>query len=76
MVDVSGSESTAGKRTVYSGTWENHIVPNRSCQQVEEARRQYGDMVVGLTNNRGVSRVMPAEDMKSTQRGQQFNVKR
>jgi len=26
--DVSGSESTAGKRTVYIGTWENHIVPN------------------------------------------------
>ncbi len=28
MTDVSGSESTAGKRTVYIGTWENHIVPN------------------------------------------------
>ncbi len=26
--DVSGSESVAGKRTVYIGTWENHIVPN------------------------------------------------
>lgn len=24
--DVSGSESVAGKRTVYIGTWENHIV--------------------------------------------------
>ncbi len=73
---MSGSESVAGKRTVYIGTWENHIVHNGSCQQAGEARRQYGDMVVGLIHSRGVNRVMPVEDTKSTRRGQQFNVKR
>ncbi len=30
--DVSGSESVAGKRTVYIGTWENRSVPKGSCQ--------------------------------------------
>ena len=30
--DVPGSESVAGKRTVYIGTWENRSVPNGSCQ--------------------------------------------
>ncbi len=29
--DVPGSESVAGKRTVYVGTWENRSVPNGSC---------------------------------------------
>ena len=28
VTDVSGSKSTAGKRTVYIGTWENHIDSN------------------------------------------------
>jgi len=58
---VSGSESVAGKLTVHIGTWENHIAPNRSFQQAEEARRKYGDMVVGLTHSRGVVGAMPGE---------------
>jgi len=58
---VSGSESVAGKSTVHIGTWENHIVPRRSFQQAEEARRKYGDMVVGLTHSRGVVGVTPDE---------------
>jgi len=58
---VSGSESVAGNSTVHIGTWENHIAPNRSFQQAEEARRKYGDMVVGLTRSRGVVGVMPGE---------------
>ena len=56
---VPGSKSVAGNSTVHIGTWENHIVPNRSFQQAEEARRKYGDMVVGLTHSRGVVGVMP-----------------
>lgn len=56
---VPGSESVAGNLTVHIGTWENHIVPDRSFQQAEEARRRYGDMVVGLTHSRGVIGVMP-----------------
>jgi hypothetical protein len=59
--DVPGSESMAGNQTVHIGTWENHIAPNRSFQQAEEARRKYGDMVVGLTRSRGVVGVMPSE---------------
>ena len=58
---VPGSESVAGKLTVHIGTWENHIAPNGSFQQAEEARRKYGDMVVGLTHSRGVIGVMPGE---------------
>ena len=58
---VPGSKSVAGNSTVHIGTWENHIVPNRSFQQAEEARRKYGDMVVGLTRSRGVIGVMPGE---------------
>lgn len=56
---VPGSESVAGNPTVHIGTWENHIAPNGSFQQAEEARRKYGDMVVGLTHSRGVVGVMP-----------------
>ncbi len=58
---VPGSKSMAGNRTVHIGTWENHIVPRESFQQAEEARRKYGDMVVGLTHSRGVVGVMPGE---------------
>ena len=61
---VPGSESVAGDSTVHIGTWENHIAPNRSFQQAEEARRKYGDMVVGLTHIRGVVGVMPGEPRK------------
>jgi hypothetical protein len=61
VCDVPGSESVAGRLTVQIGTWENHIVPNGSFQQAEEARRKYGDMVVGLTHSRGVIGVMPGE---------------
>ena len=56
---VPGSESVAGNPTGHIGTWENHIAPNGSFQQAEEARRKYGDMVVGLTHSRGVVGVMP-----------------
>ena len=59
--DVPGSESVAGKRTVYIGTWENRSVPNGSCQGAEKVTRQYGVSVVGLTHSRGVNRVMPVE---------------
>ena len=57
--NVPGSESMAGNRTVHIGTWENHIAPRGSFPQAEEARRKYGDMVVGLTHSRGVVGVMP-----------------
>ena len=56
---VPGSESVAGRRTVYIGTWENRSVPNGSCQGVEEATWRYGVSVVGLIHNRGVAGVMP-----------------
>jgi len=59
--DVPGSESVAGKRTVYIGTWENRSVPTGSRQEAEEATREYGVSVVGLTHSRGVGRVMPVE---------------
>ena len=59
--DVPGSESVAGKRTVYIGTWENRSVPIKSYREAEEATREYGVSVVGLTHSRGVSRVMPVE---------------
>ncbi len=62
---VPGSKSMAGNPTVHIGTWENHIAPNRSFQQAEEARRTYGDMVVGLTHSRGVVGVMPGESLRS-----------
>ncbi len=61
---VPGSESVAGNSTVHIGTWENHIVPDGSFQQAEEARRKYGDMVVGLTRSRGVIGVMPGESRR------------
>ncbi|HUU19006.1 MAG TPA: hypothetical protein VMW72_17780 [Sedimentisphaerales bacterium] len=61
---VPGSKSMAGNPTVRIGTWENHIVPDESFQQAEEARRKYGDMVVGLTHIRGVVGVMPGEPRK------------
>ncbi len=59
--DVPGSESVAGQRTVYIGTWENRSVPPGSDQGAEEATRTYGVSVVGLTHSRGVDRVMPVE---------------
>ena len=61
IYDVSGSESVAGKRTVYVGTWENRIAPNGSCQGAEKVTKQYGVSVVGRTHSRGVGRVMPVE---------------
>jgi hypothetical protein len=62
---VPGSKSMAGNLTVHVGTWENHIAPNGSFQQAEEARRRYGDMVVGLTHSRGVVGVMPGESQRA-----------
>ena len=61
---VPGSESMAGNRTVDIGTWENHVAPCRIFRQAEEARRKYGDMVVGLTRSRGVIGVMPGESRR------------
>jgi hypothetical protein len=55
---VSGSESVAGKRTVFVGTWESRSVPG-SRQGAEEATRWYGVSAVGLTHSRGVGGVMP-----------------
>ena len=63
VFDVPGSESVAGKRTVYIGTWENRSVPTGSFQEAEEATRKYGVSVVGLTHSRGVGRVMPVESL-------------
>jgi len=75
---VPGSKSMAGNPTVHIGTWENHIAParasqrsaasqssNGSFQQAEEARRKYGDVVVGLTHSRGVVGVMPGESQRA-----------
>ncbi len=59
MFDMPGSESVAGKRTVYIGTWENRSVPNGSCQGAGKATKRYGVLVVGLTHSRGVAGVMP-----------------
>ena len=59
------SKTMAGDLTVHIGTWEGHIAPDRSFQQAEEARRKYGDMVVGLTHSRGVDGVMPIENPDS-----------
>jgi len=61
VTDVPGSESVAGKRIVYIGTWENRGVPKESFQEAEEVTREYGVSVVGLTHSRGVGRVMPVE---------------
>ena len=61
---VPGSESMAGKRIVYIGTWENRSVPKRSFQGVEETTREYGVSVVGLTHSKGVGRVMPVAYQK------------
>lgn len=61
VTDVPGSESVAGKRIVYIGTWENRSVPAESFQEAEEATRKYIASVVGLTHSRGVGGVMPAE---------------
>ena len=58
---VPESKTMAGKLTVHIGTWENRIVPYRSFQQAEEARRKYGSPVVGLIHSRGVNGVMPIE---------------
>ena len=57
---VPGSESVAGNLTVHIGTWENHIVPDRSFQQAEEARRKYGDMAVGPGHIRKYGTTGPA----------------
>ena len=56
---VPGSKSIAGHSTVHNGTWESHVVLERSFQQAEEARRKYGGMAVGPVHSRGVAGVMP-----------------
>ena len=62
--DVPGSESVAGKPTVYIGTWENRDVPKVSRRGAEEVTKRYGVSVVGLAHSRGVGRVMPVESPK------------
>ena len=37
VFDVPESESVAGKRTVYVGTWENRSVPTGSRQEAEDS---------------------------------------
>ena len=59
--DVPGAESMAGHSRIHSRTWENHVVPRRSLQQAEEARRRYGSVAVGPTHSRGVTGVMFGE---------------
>ena len=59
--DMPGSESVAGKPTVYIGTWENRDVPKVSRRGAEEVTKRHGVSVVGLTHSRGVGRVMPVE---------------
>ena len=56
---MPGSKSIAGHSTVHNGTWESHVVLERSFQQAEEARRKYGGMAVGPVHSRGVAGVMP-----------------
>jgi hypothetical protein len=51
----------AGNSTVHIGTWENRIALCESFQQAEEARRKYGDAVVGPGHIRGVDGVMLIE---------------
>ena len=58
---VPESQTMAGNLTAHIGTWENRIVPRKSFQQAEEARRKYGDAVVGLIHSRGVGGVMSIE---------------
>jgi len=58
---VPESKTMAGNSTVHIGTWENRIVPYKSFQQAEEARRKYDNAVVGLIHIRGVNGVMPIE---------------
>jgi hypothetical protein len=59
--DEPGSESVAGERIVYIGTWENRNVPQGSSREAEEATRGYGVSVVGPIRSRGVNGVMPVE---------------
>ena len=54
ITGVPGSESVAGRRTVYVGTWENRSVPKGSRQEAEKAMRRYGVSVVGPAYSRGV----------------------
>ena len=62
---VPGSQTVAGKRTVYIGTWENRYVPKGSCQEAGKVTRQYDVSVVGLTHSRGVGSVMAAASYKT-----------
>ncbi len=38
--DVPGSESMAGHSMVHNGTWESHVVLERSLQRAEEAEKE------------------------------------
>ncbi len=56
-----GSESVAGKRTVYIGTWENRSAPRSNPREAEEAGRGYRASVVGPTRSREAGGVKSAE---------------
>ena len=72
---MPGPKSTAGKRMVYIGTRENHTASKKFLTN-RRGESEYGGMVVGLTYSRGVNGVVSVEDIKSTRRCQQFNIKR
>jgi len=59
---VPGSESVAGNRTVFIGTWEGRTAPESSIQGAEEAVRMYGGTAFGPTHSRGVDGVMPVAE--------------
>ena len=50
--NVPGSEAMVGNRTVCTGTWESHIVPNiEASDELKKRRRKYGDVAVGLAHS-------------------------
>lgn len=66
-VMVRGKLFLRGLRPWHDIAWKHQELgrtvsfPERSLQQAGEARRRYGDAVVGLTHSRGVIGVMPDE---------------
>jgi len=48
--DVPGSESVAGKLTVHFGTWENHVVPNRSYHNYKTCIAQHNQYCRNTTS--------------------------
>ena len=71
---VPGSESVAGHRTAYVGTWETRAAPDVSAQQAGEARKAYGGVGVGPTHSRGVAAGNARRGRVATRRGWQQDV--